>query len=171
MSTPTRAADDARWRRGGRAARRRPTSRCSAPCAPFYEEHDPVPDGLAGRVEFELTLDALQTEAATLTRVDLAGAGARAPESVRTITFTSDSLTTMITVTPQQAGTVRVDGWAAPGGGVRVELLQPAAASETMADEDGRFVFERVPTGLAKFGLHLPAGDGGATVVSPSVEL
>jgi len=134
-----------------------------------YEQRDPVPAGLVGRIEFELTLDALQTEAATLTQLDLAGSGSRS-EPVRTITFTSDSLATMITVTPQQPGTVRVDGWAAPGAGVRVELLLAAGPRETTADEDGRFVFDQVPTGLGKFALHL-AGPDGVTVVSPSVEL
>lgn len=134
-----------------------------------YERRDPVPAGLVGRIEFELTLDALQTEAATLTQLELAGSGSRS-EPVRSITFTSDSLTTMITVTPQRPGTVRVDGWAAPGAGVRVELLLVPGPRETTADEDGRFVFDEVPTGLAKFALHL-AGAEGVTVVSPSIEL
>ena len=68
----------------------------------FYDEHDPVPDGLVERIQFELTLDALQAEVATLTQLDLSGAGARgsATESVRTITFTSESVTTMVTVSP-----------------------------------------------------------------------
>ncbi len=136
-----------------------------------YDEHDPVPDGLIERIQFALTLDALQTEAATLTRLEPAGSGTRAgTESVRTITFTSDSLTTMVTLTPQQPGTVRVDGWAAPGAGVRVELVLPGGPRETTADEDGRFVFDQVPSGLATFALHLP-GAGAVTVVCPSVEL
>ncbi|SDT23505.1 hypothetical protein SAMN04488543_3394 [Friedmanniella luteola] len=138
----------------------------------LLERVDPVPDGLVERIEFELTLDALQAEVATLTQVDLVGAGARtATEAVRTITFTSESVTTMVTLTPQEAGAVRVDGWAAPGAGVRVELLHAGGTLETRADEDGRFVFERVPVGLAKFVLHVPVGDGVATVLSPAVEL
>ena len=28
----------------------------------YYDEHDPVPDGLVERIQFELTLDALQAE-------------------------------------------------------------------------------------------------------------
>ena len=47
----------------------------------------------------------------------------------------------------------------------------PTGARETFADEDGRFVFDQVPTGLAKFALHLPAGTESATVVSPTIEL
>ena len=87
-----------------------------------YDEHDPVPDGLVERIQFHITLDALNTEVATLTQLDLATAGARSAttEAVRTITFTSDSLTTMVTLTPSGDGTVRVDGWAAPGAGIRV---------------------------------------------------
>ena len=83
----------------------------------FYDERDPVPDGLVDRIQFHLTLDALHTEVATLTHLDMSAAGTRSTttEAVRTITFTSDSLTTMVTVTPLGDGTVRIDGWAAPG--------------------------------------------------------
>ena len=76
----------------------------------YYDEHDPVPDGLVERIKFELTLDALQAEVATLTQLDLAGAGTRsaAMESVRTITFTSESMTTMVTITPDGESTTVV---------------------------------------------------------------
>ncbi len=139
----------------------------------YWDEHDPVPDGLVERIQFELTLDALHAEVATLTQLDLSAAGARgsATESVRTITFTSESATTMVTITPAADDLVRVDGWAAPGAGIRVELVLTDGARETIADEDGRFVFDAVPTGLAKFVLHLPGGTGSATVVSPTIEL
>ena len=139
----------------------------------YYDEHDPVPDGLVERIQFELTLDALHAELATLMQMDMAGAGVRsaAPEAVRTITFTSESLTTMVTLTPQPDGTVRVDGWATPGAGIRVELLLADGPRETYADEDGRFVFEDVPSGLAKFVMHVPRGEEISTVLSPTIEL
>ncbi len=139
----------------------------------YYARRDPVPDGLVERIQFELTLDALGAEVATLTQLDLSAAGARsAPtEDVRTITFTSQRLTTMVTLTPQPDGTVRVDGWAAPGGGHRVEVLLTTGPRETVADEDGRFVFEGLPTGLAKFALHVGVGDQTSTVLSPTLEL
>jgi hypothetical protein len=138
-----------------------------------YDEADPVPDGLVERIQFEITLDALEAELATLMHLDLAEAGARgaATESVRTITFTSESLTTMVTVTPQPGGLVRVDGWATPGPGIRIEVLLPSGPRETQADEDGRFVFDDLPSGLAKFALHLQAPGGSATVMSPTIEL
>lgn len=139
----------------------------------YYDESDPLPDGLVDRIQFEITLDALHAEVATLTRMDLVSQGVRsaATEAVRTITFTSESLTTMVTITPQPDGSVRVDGWAAPGAGLRVEVLLAAGPRETHADEDGRFVFEGLPTGLAKFALHVPKDKEYATVLSPTVEL
>jgi hypothetical protein len=138
----------------------------------YYDEYDPVPDGLVERIQFELTLDALQAEVATLTQVDLTSAGARSAstESVRTITFTSESMTTMVTITPEGEDSVRIDGWAAPGADIRVEVLLAHGTRETYADADGRFVFEQVPTGLAKFALH-PADGESTTVVSPTMEL
>jgi hypothetical protein len=139
-----------------------------------YDENDPVPDGLVERIQFEITLDALHAEVATLTQLDLEAAGTRsaATESVRTITFTSESLTTMVTLTQQADDLIRIDGWAAPGGGIRVEVLLTDGTRETYADDDGRFVFEHVPTGLAKFALHL-VREGGeeSTVLSPTIEL
>ncbi len=139
----------------------------------YFDENDPVPDGLVDRIQFEITLDALNAEVATLTSLDLASLGVRstATEAVRTITFTSESLTTMVTLTPQPDGTVRVDGWAAPGAGIRVEILLPSGPREVNADEDGRFVFEDLPSGLAKFALHVPKGDDLSTVLSPTIEL
>ena len=138
-----------------------------------FDEHDPVPEGLVDRIEFELTLDALHAEVATLITMDLATTHVRsaATEDVRTITFTSESMTTMVTLTPQPDGTVRVDGWAAPCAGVRIEVLLPEGARETHADFDGRFVFEDLPSGLAKFALHVPRGEEFATVLSPTIEL
>lgn len=133
---------------------------------------DPIPPGLVERIQFELTLDALQAEVATLTQLDLAAAGARGvTEEVRTITFTSDSLTTMVTLTPQDQGTVRIDGWATPGAGLKIEVLLIDGPRVTFADEDGRFVFESVPKGLAKFALQIPRGAEASTVLSPTIEL
>lgn len=150
-----------------------------AAMAALYAEADPMPDGLVERIQFELTLDALHTEVATLTRLDLAGSGARGatgptaePEAVRTITFTAEAVTTMVTITTQPGGTVRVDGWAVPGAGLRIEVLLAGETRQTEADDDGRFVVDDLPAGLAKFALHLDGPDGAAaSVVSPTIEL
>ena len=135
----------------------------------LWRRNDPVPVGLAERIEFALTLDALETEVATLTQVDLAPTGSRAgaTEAVRTVTFTSETLDTMVTLTDAPDGTVRVDGWIAPAAAMRVEVLVAGSTLEVDADEDGRFVLESVPRGLAKFALH----PEGRTVLSPTIEL
>ncbi|SER20166.1 hypothetical protein [Microlunatus flavus] len=135
----------------------------------LWEARDPVPEGLAARIEFALTLDALETEVATLTQVDLATAGSRAgeTETVRTVTFSTETLDAMVTLTDAPDGTVRVDGWIAPGAAMRVELVVAGSTLSVDADEDGRFVLEAVPKGLAKFALH----PGGRTVLSPTIEL
>lgn len=138
-----------------------------------YDERDPVPDGLVARVEFALTLAALHAEVATLTQLDLADSGMRttATDSVRTVTFTSEHLTTTVTLTPLGEDTVRVDGWAAPGADVQVEVMLADHSLATTADSDGRFVFEQVPTGLAKFALRAPLNAPDWVVLSPSIEL
>lgn len=137
--------------------------------AAVWARRDPVPPGLVERLEFALTLDALETEVATFLQMDLATSGTRAgdTESVRTVTFTSETLDTMVTLTDAPDGTVRVDGWIAPGAAMLVELLLDGARLEIRSDEDGRFVLESVPKGLAKFALH----PGGRTVLSPAIEL
>jgi hypothetical protein len=135
----------------------------------LWDQRDPVPAGLAGRLEFRLTLDALETEVATLMLLDPATSGSRAgdTETVRTVTFTSETLDTMVTLTDAPDGTVRVDGWIAPGAVLRVELLLEGFRLEVESDDDGRFVLESVPKGLARFALHPP----GRTVLSPAMEL
>jgi hypothetical protein len=147
-----------------------------AQIAAAYAELDPVPAGLVERIQFEITLDALQVEVATLTQLDLASGGARsgssAAETARTITVTAESVTTLITISRQPDATVRVDGWAVPGAGIGVEVLLAVGSRRTDADEDGRFVFDGLPAGPAKFVLHAVDGDGTAsTVVSPTIEL
>ena len=139
--------------------------------AELFDALDPVPGGLVDRINFGLTLEALHAEIAELQRsANLVGVRADTDSDIQTVTFTSSTLTTMITVTPASGDRVRVDGWIAPGGSVAVELRGRAESRQTEADEDGRFVFEDVPRGLAQFVLR-PAGDDGPTVVTPAIEI
>ena len=140
--------------------------------ASVYAATDPVPAGLVERIQFGITLDALHVEIAELQRSgDLAGVRSGGATEVQTVTFTSASLTTMITITPTSADRVRIDGWAAPGGGVLVELRIVGSQLRTTADADGRFVFDDVPRGLAQFVLRPPTGTAHAPVVTPSIEV
>ena len=130
-----------------------------------------MPDGLVERISFGITLDALEAEVAQLVRHgELAGARGGAA-AMQTVTFSSGSLTTMVTIGASGPDRVRIDGWAAPGGGVTVELRIADGRRTTIADADGRFVFEDVPRGRAQF-LFVPAsGAGHASVITPALEL
>lgn len=145
--------------------------RTLATIAELYHSLDPMPAGLVDQIAFAITLDALHAEVAELQRsADLVGARSDNATEAQTITFTSSSLTTMVTVTPQSADRVRVDGWAAPGAGLAVELRVAGEMFTTVADDDGRFVFADVPRGTARFLLRTADGDATA-VVTPGIEL
>lgn len=138
--------------------------------AAYWDEVDPVPDGLFDRIRFGITLDALHAELAELQRShDLVGARAEAAGEAQTVTFTSSRLSVMVTITADGVDRVRIDGWVAPGGGVEVELRIVGGVRTTATDADGRFVFADVPRGLAQFTLRPPAG--AQPVVTPSIEL
>jgi hypothetical protein len=141
----------------------------------LYQHHDPVPDGLVERLQFAITLDALHAEIAQLERMQPELSGARSDSAgateVQTVTFTSASLTTMITITPAGPKSVRIDGWVAPGEGARVELRIVGGHQDVVADEDGRFVFDDVPRGLAQFVVRPRSRGQQAPVITPSLEL
>lgn len=138
--------------------------------AALYSRIDPVPDDLVARSQFAITLDALEADVAELQRweADALATRAEAASGVETITFSTANLTTMVTVTPAGIGTVRIDGWAAPGAGLPIELRLEGGSQHTVADEDGRFVFDKVRQGLAQFVLR-PVG--AASVITPSLQL
>lgn len=153
-----------------------------------HERHDPVPHGLVDRVTFAISLDHLEAEVAQLHRLTgselvARSAGDRVDEGdvtdragraqrVHSVTFTSDTVTTMVTLTPLDGDGVRVDGWAAPGAGLQVELRLDEQRHDTVADEDGRFVFERVAHGLAQLLLRPADGQtGGRPVITPALEI
>lgn len=138
--------------------------------AALYDTLDPVPTGMVDRIAFAITLDALHAELAEIERsADFAGVRSGATEA-QNVTFTSSNLTTMVTITGQSADRVRIDGWAAPGGGFGVELRAAGAILHATADEDGRFVFEDVPRGMAQFVLRPPSGSAQPPVITPSIE-
>lgn len=134
---------------------------------------DPPPEGLADRVKFATTVQALEAEVAQLLRAPADLAAARSESSaVETITFTSRHLTVMVSIADSGTDMVRVDGWVT-GGGVRIELRTHGATRDTLADADGRFVFDGVRRGTAQFVLHrvLPDSTEEPPVITPAVVL
>jgi hypothetical protein len=139
---------------------------------------DPPPADLDDRVRFAIALDHLDVEVARRSEDLLVGSGARGTERTRTITFDCASRTIMVTAVDLAPGGVRVDGWLAPAGRLRIELRsvdgsahEPVSAVFTISDDTGRFVFDGVEHGLVQIVVH-PLDDGDATrVVTPSLLL
>jgi hypothetical protein len=74
-----------------------------------------------------------------------------------TLTFSADRLTAMVTVSRVGPGQLRLDGWLAPPAGYRVRLrMHGGGTHETVADDDGRFSFERLDDGFGQLCFHPP---------------
>jgi len=135
---------------------------------------DPPPPDLDDRVLFAIALRHLDAEVARVRDEELVGSGARSAEGPRTITFEAPSLTVMVTVVSRPDGRLRLDGWLAPPGPLPVEVRSAGGTSRertqtVTADENGRFVLDRVAPGLTQ--LIVRGADPGSTVVTPSVLL
>lgn len=138
----------------------------------LYDALDPTPTGLTDRIRFGITLEALHAEIAELQRsADLVGVRSEEAATAQTITFTSASLTTMVTITPTVGDRARLDGWVAPAEAVDIELRLVGESRRAVADQDGRFSFDDVPRGLAQFVLRRSGTPMPPPVITPSIEL
>jgi hypothetical protein len=143
-------------------------ARLLAELARLYELVDPMPTDLVERIGFTLTLADMEIELARLIVESTAPVGARGEERARTVTFSSDSLTVMVTITPTALGECRIDGWIAPGAAIRVELRSDGGSHDVIADVDGRFDFTDVACGLVQLVFH-PTPDIEVQLRSPVV--
>lgn len=137
----------------------------------LYSLIDPIPADLVERLQFAISLAALNAELAELQQLENLVSSARSADETKTLTFTSESLTTMVTVTGAGPDRVRIDGWCAPGAGAAVELRQLTTSLQTEADEDGRFVFDNVAHGMTRFVVRFDGSHGRNPVITPAVEL
>jgi hypothetical protein len=151
--------------------------------AGLHDVHDPMPELLPDVVLFALEASEalgsadLDAEFARLVDSELTGAGlvgTRGVEHARRVTFASEHLTVMVVVHPQADGSSRIDGWAAPGGGLHIELRTGAQQLTTDCDETGRFVVDAVPAGPCQLVLHPTASSDPSvptSVVTPAISL
>jgi hypothetical protein len=145
-----------------------------AELANLYAAADPVPDGLADRILFALDLDTIDQELARLDERLVGAAGTRGAERTSAVTFSSDSLTAMITITPVDATSIRLDGWASPGDSLSVELITAQGSRHATASPEGRFEFDGLAPGWVKLIFHdVDRGDGRSVcqVVTQPVEI
>jgi len=137
----------------------------------MFAAADPMPAELPDRIRFFLAFRDLEIEVARLTaEQDELAVAARGTEQSRTITFDSETLTIMIRIDGNRDGTVRVDGWLAPAQRREIELKCAAEPLNAISDEQGRFVFPRVPCGTAQLVVRPTGLDGaGRSVVTPAL--
>ncbi len=141
-----------------------------------HEELDPMPDSVVQRSLFALAVEDIDAEVLRLVEqyrpVD-AGVRGGEGEEARVVTFDSDSLTIMIRIS-QQAETVRIDGWLAPPQACRVELRSGERTLAAAVDDEGRFVLDAIPRGLAQLVVRLGealGGGGGTSILTPAIVL
>ena len=141
--------------------------------AGLYDRIDPVPAGLADQIKFQITWGALEAEIAQMEIMDAERIGARTDDAtaVRTITFSTATVTTMVTMTPTSTDRIRIDGWIAPCGEIAVELRIGSDVRQTVADPDGRFVFDDVPHGPGQFLLRPPGLDNQRPIITPTIDI
>ena len=139
----------------------------------LYARVDPPPAGLEDRLKMALTVHALHADVAELTAVPLAAAtrAETAGERVDTVTFTSGSISLMVSLSDLTDATATVDGWVTRGG-ARVELQVGNELHEATADAHGRFVLRQVPRGRAHFVVWPnPELPDDRPVVTPTIDL
>lgn len=138
----------------------------------MWERRDPVPADLVERVMFAVWLEDLDTEVEMLTMTEGAGdlVGVRATQTARTVTFSTDELSILITVSDRPEGRRRVDGWVTPKGAGEISLRRSdGTTATTHVDDDGRFALDDLAPGLAQ--IVLRRGDDEPLVAAPPIEL
>ena len=140
---------------------------------------DPVPEGLAERMKFGITVHALHAEVAELMDSELLatrGVGATATPGytpTESVTFTAASVSLMVTasVLESDAARVTIDGWVTKGG-AEVDAVTREATVTVVADEHGRFVIGSLPRGPVHFLIRTTPGQANLRpVITPTVEL
>ncbi|WP_420113225.1 carboxypeptidase regulatory-like domain-containing protein [Pseudactinotalea sp.] len=132
---------------------------------------DPMPSDLNDQVQFALTVQALHAEIAELQRLPgtLAGVRSRDYTSVDTVTFTSGTMSAVVTVTRVDDETTRLDGWA-DGDLAEVELRERNRTSTVAVDAEGRFAFPHVRRGHVQLVFRFTDQET-SPVITPSMEV
>lgn len=136
----------------------------------MWSRADPCPAGLVDRIGFALTVRELHAEVARLTEQPLAltRAAITDPTEARTVSFSTDDLSIMVTLSEVGRDRARLDGWLT-WGGAEVEVV-PArgTAQHVRADGSGRFVVEDLPHGQTRL---LVRDADRRPVITPSFEV
>ncbi len=144
--------------------------------AAMYDAADPVPADLVERVKFALALDEVFDEVARIGRVpaDALSVRSELTHAVRsdTLTFSSDRLTAMVTLSRTGHGRVRIDGWVSPEGRRFVDLRMQGTHRQVTTDSDGRFAVDDLRESFVQLVFHgLASAEHDELVVTPLFKL
>ena len=145
--------------------------------AEAWSELDPPPPGLAERAIVAIGMDDIDLELMLLQESSTEMAGARGVETARTLTFSGESVSVMVTITPSRRHPFRLDGWVAPLGGGRVHVRHSGGRDvDGDVDRDGRFVLHDVAAGMVQLVYHpretrTPEREPLRSVAAPPVRL
>ncbi|QFG67757.1 hypothetical protein [Ornithinimicrobium pratense] len=134
---------------------------------------DPPPPRLTERVQFAMTVAALEAEVARIVQqgADRPAAVRSDYEQVNTVTFASESVSAMIDIEQDRAHGLRaVHGWVSETG-IEVELRERHRCRRLLVDATGRFSFEQVEPGLVHFVFRPTDERGDRPVITPAIEL
>ncbi len=142
----------------------------------MYAAVDPMPTDLVERVRFALALDEVFEEVAEMTRVptDALAVRSEVAGTVRsdTLTFSSERLTAMVTLSRVGGGRVRIDGWISPLGRRRVDVRMQGNHRQVDTDDAGRFAVDDLRESFVQLVFHaLDQGDQDELVVTPLFKL
>jgi hypothetical protein len=136
----------------------------------LHESIDPVPDDLADKVKFAMTVAGLEAELAEIvTASSLTTVRGTDYDRADTVTFASDGVSVMVSIENPASTKVDLVGWVSEGD-VEVELRERGRTRTTTTDGEGRFTFGGVERGLVNFVLRRAAEDA-PPIITPAIEL
>ncbi|MGA8979261.1 MAG: hypothetical protein WB473_09130 [Pedococcus sp.] len=138
----------------------------------IFVSADPVPSGLAERAKFAMTVAALEAEVAEIIQTSAEAVGVRAKvyDRAATVTFSTDTLSAMITIELDDGSHARLSGWVSDGP-TAIELSERSRTQTTQTDAEGRFTFARVERGLVHLLLRRLDQPEGRPVITPAIEI
>jgi hypothetical protein len=138
----------------------------------IFTASDPVPAGLAERAKFAMTVAALEAEVAQImqTTGDAVGVRAKVYDRATTVTFSTDTLSAMITIESADGVHARLSGWVSDGP-TAVELRERSRTQSTQTDSEGRFTFPDVERGLVHLLLRRLDVPDSRPVITPAIEI
>ncbi|MDT7803033.1 MAG: hypothetical protein QOI78_6466 [Actinomycetota bacterium] len=135
----------------------------------LWEDADPMPDTLVDQIRFAIQLEDVDLEVMRIREQEGLVVARSAAEQGRLITFDSESLTIMVNVSPERAGTIRLDGWLTPPAEHPIEVRTSDGPLTTTSDAEGRFAVSGVPHGMVQVVVRTLGRS--RTVSTPAIEL